>query len=105
MDRGIIGGGGISQLENSTENICELQKMYFLPEARGKGLGFQMIQLCLAQAATFGYEKCYLETLPEMKAAQYLYQKTGFEYLCEPLGNTGHSTCPVWMIKTLDAKK
>ena len=101
----IIGGGGISQLDNSTENICELQKMYFLPEARGKGLGFQMIQLCLAQASTFGYEKCYLETLPEMKAAQYLYQKSGFEYLCEPLGNTGHSTCPVWMIKTLNPKK
>lgn len=101
----IIGGGGISQLENSTENICELQKMYFLPEARGKGLGFQMIQLCLAQAAAFGYEKCYLETLPEMKAAQHLYQKSGFEYLCEPLGNTGHSTCPVWMITTLNPQK
>ena len=26
----IIGGAGISQLESSTENICELQKMYFL---------------------------------------------------------------------------
>lgn len=101
----IVGGGGISQLENSTENICELQKMYFLPEARGKGLGFQMIQRCLAQATEFGYEKCYLETLPEMKAAQHLYQKSGFEYLCETLGNTGHSTCPVWMIKTLNPQK
>lgn len=101
----IIGGCGISQLENSVENICELQKMYFLHEARGKGLGFQMIQRCLAQATEFGYEKCYLETLPEMKAAQYLYQKSGFEYLCEPLGNTGHSTCPVWMIKVLNADK
>jgi putative acetyltransferase len=25
----------------------------------------------------------------------------GFEYLCAPLGNTGHTTCPVWMIKEL----
>lgn len=97
----IVGGAGLSQLENSTENICELQKMYFLQEARGKGIGSQMIQKCLEKAVEFGYEKCYLETLPEMLAAQSLYKKMGFEYLCAPLGNTGHTTCPVWMIKNL----
>ena len=101
----IIGGGGISQLENSEANICELQKMYFIHEARGKGIGFQMIQKCLEKAIAFGYEKCYLETLPEMKAAQHLYLKSGFDYLCEPLGNTGHTTCPVWMITDLNIKK
>jgi putative acetyltransferase len=97
----IIGGAGISQLENSLENICELQKMYFLKEARGKGLGLQMIEKCLAIATEFGYSNCYLETLPEMLVAQSLYKKVGFEYLCTPLGNTGHTTCPVWMIKQL----
>ena len=97
----IVGGAGVSQLENSNENICELQKMYFLQEARGKGIGFQMIQKCLEKAAELGYEKCYLETLPEMLIAQSLYKKMGFEYLCAPLGNTGHTTCPVWMIKEL----
>nr|WP_294774911.1 GNAT family N-acetyltransferase [uncultured Flavobacterium sp.] len=101
----IVGGAGVSQLENSTENICELQKMYFLQEARGKGIGSQMIQKCLEKATEFGYEKCYLETLPEMLAAQSLYKKMGFEYLCAPLGNTGHTTCPVWMIKELKPKK
>ena len=97
----IIGGAGISQLESSKENICELQKMYFLKEARGKGLGLQMIEKCLAIATEFGYSNCYLETLPEMLVAQSLYKKVGFEYLCTPLGNTGHTTCPVWMIKQL----
>ena len=97
----IIGGAGVSQLENSTENICELQKMYFLQEARGKGIGFKMIQKCLQEATELGYEKCYLETLPEMLTAQHLYKKAGFEYLCAPIGNTGHTTCPVWMIKEL----
>lgn len=97
----IIGGAGVSQLENSTENICELQKMYFLKEARGKGLGYEMIMKCLEKATEFGYEKCYLETLPEMLNAQKLYKKVGFEYLCSPLGNTGHTTCPIWMIKDL----
>ena len=83
----IIGGAGVSQLENSTENICELQKMYFLQEARGKGIGFQMIQKCLEEASKLGYEKCYLETLPEMLTAQHLYKKAGFEYLCAPMEN------------------
>lgn len=101
LDGKIAGGAGVSQLDNSKENICELQKMYFLNEARGKGIGSQMIQKCLEKATELGYEKCYLETLPEMLAAQHLYKKAGFEYLCEPMGNTGHTTCPVWMIKNL----
>ena len=100
-DGQIIGGAGIKQLENSYENTCELQKMYFLPEARGKGIGLQMIQKCLEIATAFGYEKCYLETLPEMLSAQKLYTKVGFEYLCGPMGATGHTSCPVWMIKEL----
>ena len=97
----IIGGAGISQLESSTENICELQKMYFLEEVRGKGIGFQMIQICLQEGIKLGYEKCYLETLPEMLAAQHLYKKAGFKYLSEKMGSTGHTNCPVWMIKKL----
>jgi putative acetyltransferase len=100
-DGKILGGAGVSQLDDSEETICELQKMYFLKEVRGKGLGLQMIEKCLQKATEFGYEKCYLETLPEMLVAQKLYQKLGFEYLCTPMGATGHSSCPVWMIKQL----
>ena len=98
----IIGGAGVSQLENGEAIICELQKMYFLPEARGLGLGTQMMEKCLQSAREFGFKKCYLETMPNMDDAQKLYQKVGFEYLCEPLGNTGHNSCPVWMIKNLE---
>jgi len=104
IDGKIVGGAGVSQLDNSEENICELQKMYFLQEVRGKRIGFEMIQKCLTKAKEFGYEKCYLETLPEMLAAQSLYKKVGFEYLCEPMGGTGHTSCPVWMIKDLNSK-
>ena len=97
----IIGGAGVSQLDNTDENICELQKMYFLKEARGKGLGLQMIERCLSIATKFGYDNCYLETLPEMIVAQKIYKKVGFDYISSPIGNTGHSTCPIWMIKKL----
>ena len=97
----IIGGAGISQLENSDSSVCELQKMYFLPEARGLGLGTQLMDKCLHSAIDFGFSKCYLETMPYMAAAQKLYKKVGFDYLCAPMGNTGHTSCPVWMLKIL----
>src|SRR5690606_23687478 len=97
----IIGGAGIAQLENFDGNICELQKMYFLQEARGKGLGTKMMEVCLNKAKSFGFEKCYLETLPYMKDAAKLYAKSGFEALEGPLGDTGHYSCDIWMLKTL----
>ncbi len=100
-DNKILGGAGIDQLQSTNENICELQKMYFLPEARGIGLGEKLMNLCLQEAKDFGYEKCYLETLPYMQAAQKLYIKTGFRDLEKPLGGTGHNACSVWMIKEL----
>ena len=98
----IIGSAGVAQLENEAETICELQKMYFLPETRGLGIGSQMMAKCLQSAKNFGFEKCYLETMPFMLDAQKLYKKTGFEYICSPMGSTGHTSCPVWMLKILD---
>jgi len=100
-DGRVIGGGGIAQLENESSKICELQKMYFLPQARGKGLGKKMINTCLEFAEEQGYEKCYLETMPYMEAARKLYKKIGFEDLCSPMGDTGHYSCEAWMIKDL----
>src|SRR5210317_1397535 len=41
----IVGGAGIAQLDNYDGNVCELQKMYFLPIARGKGLGSKLITI------------------------------------------------------------
>ena len=75
--------------------------MYFLPQARGQGAGAKMMERCLEAAKNFDYEKCYLETMPNMLAAQNLYKKSGFGYICAPMGNTGHNACPVWMLKDL----
>ena len=97
----IIGGAGIQRLDNGEETICELQKMYFLPEARGLGAGSKMIALCLQKAKEFGFKKCYLETMPFMIDAQKLYKKSGFYNIDGPMGNTGHSYCSVWMLKDL----
>ena len=101
MDGAIVGGAGIAPLDGGPAGVCELQKMYFAPQARGLGLGSVLIQKCLDTAAGLGYSQCYLETLTDMQAAQRLYVKSGFAYLDAPLGSTGHSSCPVWMIKEL----
>ena len=97
----VVGGGGIAPLSGTDGSICELQKMYFLPIARGRGLGTQMIEKCLSYAKVFGFKTCYLETLPYMKAARKLYTKNGFTNISGPMGNTGHYSCDVWMTKEL----
>ena len=100
-DGKIYGGAGISHLNEADYDICELQKMYFLPSIRGKGLGNQMIQKCLDFALDNKFKYCYIETLPYMKAAQKLYLKNGFSYIEGPIGNTGHTSCNVWLLKKL----
>ena len=97
----ILGGAGIAPLDNYAGNVCELQKMYFRKEARGMGLGAKMMALCLDFAKQNGFEKCYLETMPYMEDARKLYRKVGFEELSGPMGDTGHFSCTMWMIKTL----
>lgn len=97
----IIGGGGVAPLEGGDTDVCELRKMYFLPEARGIGAGASMMQRCLDTARGFAFKRCYLETLTGMDAAQALYRKHGFTPLCEPMGGTGHFSCDRFFIRDL----
>lgn len=97
----VLGGCGIAPLENEATHICELQKMYFAPEIRGTGLAKEIIEQCLVFAKENNYTLCYLETLSFMKAAQKLYFNIGFESIEQPMGNTGHNSCEVWMTKQL----
>jgi putative acetyltransferase len=97
----ILGGAGISPLDNYEGKVCELQKMYFMPDARGKGLGSEMMAKCLGFAKQVGFDQCYLETLPYMEDARKLYGKVGFKYIEKPMGDTGHYSCTVWMLKDL----
>ena len=90
-----------AKLDNFEGNVCELQKMYLAPIARGKGLGSKLIEKCLEKAKSLNFESCYLETMPYMNAAKELYKKKGFKNLDKPLGNTGHYSCNVWMLKKL----
>jgi putative acetyltransferase len=100
-DGEVLGGAGIKKLRDNEDNVCELQKMYFLSKTRGKGYGKKLLAKCLETAKEFGYTQCYIETFPAFKAAIHLYETFGFKKLDKRLGATGHFTCNVWMLKDL----
>ena len=95
----VCGGVGIGTLEG-TDGICELQKMYCLPEARGTGVAHKLMNTALEYAKKY-YKKCYLETLDNMVAAQKFYEKYGFKRIYEQLVKTEHFACDVRYIKDL----
>lgn len=100
-DKGrIVGGAGMGELTGEKE-VLELQKMYFLPEARGKGLAATLLQDLLNEARSKGYKGCYIETVTHLKHAIKLYKQHGFVVIANPMGNTGHFGCNVFLYKTL----
>jgi len=93
----LLGGVGIGRLKEIDE-VCELQKLYCLPEARGIGISHKLIEIALEYAKKY-YNKCYLETLGNMIAAQKFYEKYGFIRLDKTLVQTEHFACDVCYIK------
>ncbi|MGX5673719.1 GNAT family N-acetyltransferase [Thermomonas sp. XSG] len=92
-DGRVLGGAGVAPLAGGGADVCELRKMYFLPEARGSGAGAAMMARCLDAARGFGFTRCYLETLTGMDAAMRLYERSGFHRIDGPMGATGHGGC------------
>jgi len=97
----IVGGAGIYPTQGLPQDTCELVKIYLAPEARGKGIARQLMEFCFDKAVEYGFTKMYIETLPELSTAVSIYEKFGFKYLQEPLGNSGHNACDIWMLKEL----
>ena len=97
----VLGGGGFAPLHGGDADTCELRKMYFLPAARGRGIGERLVRRCLDDARAAGFRQCYLETLDRMDAALKLYRKVGFTALCAPLGGTGHFGCDKYFLLQL----
>lgn len=75
-DRGrLIGTVGLYPID---EGVCELRKMYLLPEARGTGLGKYILERTVDQAKHLGFRKVVLETSSKLVAAIQLYRRFGF---------------------------
>ena len=97
----VVGGGGVAPLQGEPD-VLEIQKMYFLPEARGQGLAKSILLLCFAFGEHQGKTAFYLETTAKLSQAVVLYEKLGFVHLDGPLGDTGHSAaCEIYMHKKI----
>ncbi|TDE17608.1 GNAT family N-acetyltransferase [Dyadobacter psychrotolerans] len=102
LDGRLVGGAGLFPTEGLPDDTLELVKMYLLPEARSIGLGKKLILTCVETAVANGYKKIYLETMNELQKAVQTYNRLGFRTLDAPLGNSGHHSCEIWMLKDLD---
>ena len=97
----VVGGAGVAPLEGGDPGVCELRKMYFLPEARGIGAGAAMMARCLQAARELGFRQCYLETLTGMDSAMKLYERSGFRRISCSMGHTGHGGCNTFYLLEL----
>ncbi|MBP2169545.1 putative acetyltransferase [Erwinia toletana] len=101
LDGVVVGGGGVAPLLCSEPDICELQKMYFLPAVRGLGLARTLALQAMDFARERGFKRCYLETTASLTRAIKLYEQLGFRHIDGPMGCTGHVDCEVTMIRDL----
>jgi len=101
VDNEIVGGCGIYPTPELPDSCAELVKLYIPKEHRDKGIGYKLIELSSEKAKQLGYSTLYLETLPELSKAISLYERLGFKMLTQPLGNSGHFACNIWMLKEL----
>ncbi len=100
-DGRILGGCGIFPTEGLPDGCAELVKFYLSPDARGKGIGKELMEKSLDSARKLGYKMIYLESFPQLEKAVVIYKNAGFRMLDKPLGNSRHSACTMWMIKDL----
>jgi putative acetyltransferase len=78
-----------------------LVKLYLKASARGTGLGKKLMHKAMEWAKLNGYDQIYLESMPELSKAVSIYENVGFTRIQQPLGNSGHCGCDIWMIKKL----
>jgi len=82
----VIGSGAIKKLDDET---CELKRMWFLKQYRGKGFGLAMANKLFEFAKNQGYKKIRLDVyFPDLQQqAVTFYKKLGF-YEIKPYNNS-----------------
>lgn len=101
LENELVGCCGVYPTGGLEKGCVELVKFYLSAKARGKGIGKALMKKCIKSAKGLGYKQMYIESLPEFSKAVSMYEQEGFRKLEQPLGDSEHSGCSIWMIKDL----
>lgn len=74
--------GAVFMVERS-KTVAQLRMLYVEPEARGLGIGRQLVSECTRFAQSCGYRKIMLWTNSILDAARHLYQREGYTLVKE----------------------
>ncbi|MCJ9428268.1 GNAT family N-acetyltransferase [Kordiimonas marina] len=70
---------GAVALRDLGDGVCEMKRLYVLPEAQGTGAGRKICERLMTDAKAFGFQTMLLDSLERLEAAVALYRKLGFE--------------------------
>ncbi len=75
VDCSIVGAVGLRYF---SDGICEMKRMYIVPQCQGMGLGKHLISFFIERARALQYKAIRLDTVPRLDKALTLYRKYGF---------------------------
>ena len=70
-----VAGGGVKRLDDRT---CEIKRMYVVPDARGRGVGRELLAALESLARDLGYAVARLDTGAKQPGAQRMYERAGY---------------------------
>jgi putative acetyltransferase len=94
---------GCAALKEHTSDQGEIKSMRTSADYRGKGVGSQLVEHLLREAALRGYKQLNLETgsMDFFKPARQLYLKHGFQ-LCGPFADYAEDPNSVFMTRQIN---
>ncbi len=67
--------GGLRRLE---DGVCEIKRMYVVPDARSRGAGRALLAALEQSARELGYERARLDSGPKQQHSRVLFADSGY---------------------------